>query len=121
MLVAVLALTFLVIPKFAPYNQVLLLPAIFLIAREGRVLWNKSWSSRMACCLTLTAIGWPWVACLALWMASFWLRPERLEQTWAIPLVTTLAISVVLLIQLGSLVRDAWQNRPVPAVAAPGR
>ena len=35
-LAIVLTATLLVIPNFAPYNQLLLLPAIFIVAREMR-------------------------------------------------------------------------------------
>ncbi len=109
-----LAVTLIVIPMFAPYNQVLLLPAILLIVRECRELWNKSRTSRAACALTVAGISWPWVASIGLLIASIWLSPEKLERGWAFPLYTSLAIPFVLLIQLGSLLQEAWQ-RTIPA------
>jgi hypothetical protein len=112
-----LAVTLIVIPMFAPYNQVLLLPAILLILREGRELWNKSRTSKGACALTVAGISWPWVASLGLLIASVWLSPESLERGWAVPLYTSLAIPFVLLIQLGSLTQEAWQ-KTIPAAAA---
>ena len=40
MLALVLAATVVIVPSFAPYNQVLLLPAVFLIATSWRELWE---------------------------------------------------------------------------------
>ena len=121
MVVAALAVTLIVIPMFAPYNQVLLLPALLLIVREVRQLWHKSLMSRTAYCVTVGAIAWPWVACLGFMLGSIWLSPESLEHAWAIPLYTTLVIPVVLLVQLGSLVEVAWQSHEkTTTVAAPG-
>jgi len=103
-----LTITLLVIPKFSPYNQVFLLPVVLLIAREWRPLWRKSLPSKMACCLTAMAIGWPWLAALGLMFTSLVLSPEHLDRAWTVPLITTLAVPVALLIQLGWLVRAAW-------------
>jgi len=114
----VLIITLLVIPKFSPYNQVLLLPAILLIAREGRELWDRGLPSRAACALAIIALGWPWVAALGLSIASIWLNPDQLESRWAIPLYTSLATPIVLLIPMGSLVLRAWRNRVVPSSPA---
>ena len=41
MLALVLAVTLVIVPSFAPYNQVLLLPAVFLIAISWRKLWGR--------------------------------------------------------------------------------
>ena len=41
MLALVLAVTLVIVPTFAPYNQVLLLPAVFLIAVSWRDLWKR--------------------------------------------------------------------------------
>jgi hypothetical protein len=118
LLAGVLVITLLVIPKVSPYNQVLLLPATLLIAREGRELWRRSLPSRAACVLTIITVGWPWVASLGLLIASIWLSPDRLENGWAIPLYTSLATPIVLLIQVGSLVLGAWRSQAPPAAVA---
>jgi hypothetical protein len=121
MVATALAVTLIVIPMFAPYNQVLLLPALLLIVREGRHLWHKSLMSRTAYCVTIGAIAWPWIASWGLTIGALWLSPERLERGWAVPLYTTLVIPVVLLVQLGSLVEAAWQSYQKPApVLTPG-
>ena len=111
MLATVLAITLIVIPMFAPYNQVLLLPAILLIVRQGRELWHRDLLSKAACSLTMAVVGWPWLASLALTIASLRFGPVGVERGWTIPLYTSLAIPFVVLVPLGSLVHEAWQNR----------
>ena len=111
MLAAVLALTLIVIPMVGPYNQVLLLPAIFLIVRQGRELWHRDPLAKAGCSLAIALVGWPWLASLGLTFASLWLGPTTLEGGWTIPLYTSLGIPFGLLIPLGSLVHEAWQNR----------
>jgi len=118
MLAAVLAITLIVIPMFAPYNQVLLLPAILLIVRQGRELWHRDLLSKAACSLTIAVAGWPWMASLGLTLASLFLGPAALEGGWTIPLYTSLAIPFVLLIPLGSLVHESWQNGAGPSAPA---
>ena len=49
MLALVLAVTLVIVPSFAPYNQVLLLPAVFLIATSWKELWSRNRLTRMAC------------------------------------------------------------------------
>ena len=102
-----LATTLVVIPMFAPYNQLLLLPAIFLIARKWGELWSKGLWSCVGCCLTVAIVGWPWLASIGLVIASLALPATTIQKGWAIPLFTSLAIPIVLLIQLASLLAEA--------------
>lgn len=103
-----LGATLVVIPMFAPYNQLLLLPAIFLIARKWGELWGKGLWSRVGCCLTAAIVGWPWLASIGLVVASLALPAATIQKGWAIPLYTSLAIPIVLLIQLASLLAESW-------------
>lgn len=93
----VLAATVVVIPTFAPYNQLLLLPAIFLFVRHARTLWTRSHLSRMACGLAVLLIGWPWLSAVALTLASAVLPATTVQKAWAVPLYTSLAIPPVVL------------------------
>ena len=47
MLALILAATVVIVPSFAPYNQVLLLPSVFLIAPSWRDLWGRNWLTRV--------------------------------------------------------------------------
>jgi hypothetical protein len=95
-LAAVLATTLVIIPMFAPYNQVLLLPAFMLVTKTSQTLWRASRMSRFFVLVTGTSILWPWVATVALAIALFLLPADMVERAWPLPLVTTLMIPVSL-------------------------
>jgi hypothetical protein len=105
----VLAVTVIVIPMFAPYNYLLLLPAVLLIARNWRALSNRSAPSRSALYLAAAAVAWPWVATIGLSVASLFLAPEIVQRGWWLPLYTSAKIPVplVCLVPLSILVAQA--------------
>jgi Glycosyltransferase family 87 len=89
-----LALTVLVVPMYAPYNQVLLLPAILLLARERGALGLRSKGFRWGYFLGAFALGWQWMASMGL-TVIYWLvsRPRALEG-WSWPVFATLTLPV---------------------------
>ncbi len=97
MLALVLAVTLVIVPSFAPYNQVLLLPAVFLIAISWKDLWRRGGLIRMAFALGLAVVGWPWLACCGLMLASRLVPASSLQKAWAVPLYTSLGIPLVVL------------------------
>jgi hypothetical protein len=103
LLATALAVTLIVIPMFAPYNQLLLLPAVFLVARHWPELWNQGVLSKAACALTVAIVGWPWLAALGLALANMAIPAPSVQRGWAIPLYTSLGIPLVLIVQLASL------------------
>jgi hypothetical protein len=62
----VLALTVLVVPMYAPYNQVLLLPAILLLVRERAAFASRSRMRGLAYWVGVLVVGWQWAASLGL-------------------------------------------------------
>jgi hypothetical protein len=103
LLATALAVTLIVIPMFAPYNQLLLLPAVLLLSRYWPELWNKGALSKVACVLTVAIVGWPWLAAVGLTLANLALPAASVQHGWAIPLYTSLGIPLVILVQLASL------------------
>jgi hypothetical protein len=93
----VLALTALVVPMYAPYNQVLLVPAILALARDTRDLGCDSRLSRYGRAIGGLLLVWPWIATLGLGAASFWLSMEQKQMVWTLPFYTTFALPVVIL------------------------
>ncbi|MFZ1156440.1 MAG: hypothetical protein WAO10_01575, partial [Candidatus Sulfotelmatobacter sp.] len=100
-LAIVLALTVLVVPMYAPYNQVLLLPAILFLVREqfpGRDQTALSAESRAGGPLIWAAglaLAWQWIASLglsALWFVS---RGAALGG-WKAPLYETFPLPVLI-------------------------
>jgi hypothetical protein len=97
MFALVLLATLVIVPSFAPYNQVLLLPAVFLIAASWKELWGRNRLVRLACGLAVLIVFWPWIACCGLMLASFFLPASSVQKAWTVPLYTSLGIPLVVL------------------------
>ena len=111
----VLATTLLIVPMYAPYNQLLLLPGLLWIAHEIQPLWKRNLVSRFLVTLTVLAVFWPWVAAGTLASALLFLPGSAVEKAWTLPLYTTLAIPVTTVATLVAGRNLLPQNRSVPA------
>jgi hypothetical protein len=116
----VLAITVLVAPKTSPYNHVLLLPAVLLVARDRRMVWEKGPAARFTLVASALALVWPWLAALALTILSL-VSLRTLEKVWIAPMYTTLAIPVavclLLAISLFERAESRSQAKSAPASA----
>ena len=92
MLSLALATTILLVPTYAAYNQVLLLPALMVLVKEGRTIWERSVANRVLFTITAGLIFWPWISSTALAGLSFILPRETVEQAWALPFWTVFQI-----------------------------
>jgi hypothetical protein len=104
MLGLVLATTVVIVPKAAPYNQVLLLPAILVVARDCRILWQKDRLSQILFMVCGLLVFWPWLAATALTIASLGLPADVVQKAWAWPVWTSLAIPLIVAGLLARLV-----------------
>jgi hypothetical protein len=93
----VLAATLAIIPMFATYNQLLLLPALMMIVRAARLLSAQSRVSRFLLGTTALAVFWPWLSAAALAIALLLLPAAVVERAWMVPLFTSLWIPVIVL------------------------
>jgi hypothetical protein len=93
----VLVVTLVIVPSFAPYNQVLLLPAVFLIATSWKELWGRNRLTRLAGGLAVLIVFWPWLASCGLLAASLFLPARSVQRAWTLPLYTSLGIPLVVL------------------------
>lgn len=107
---AVLAGTLIVVPMVAPYNHLILVPAVLLIVRNWDSLWRANAVVKGLCVATIIALGWQWVFTVALSMASFWLEPATVQAAWTLPLEPTHIIPFVILLQMTALVCQAWST-----------
>ncbi len=90
-----LALTVLVVPMFAPYNQVLLLPGILVLARDRGLLRSPSPALRLVYLLGVLALAWQWIASLSLAAAfAFGVRSWAINQ-WKSPFFATFTLPVL--------------------------
>lgn len=104
----VLATTVLIVPMFAPYNQVLLAPAIFILVRTGmlrsersRILPAIRWARAVGFALLL----WPWAATLGLSLAYLWLTPGVRQRVWPMPFYANFMLPVFI---FGLLLLHVW-------------
>lgn len=81
----VLAVSVLVAPTFAPYNQILLLPSLLLLARDSCALPSRGVIGRSLLTLLLVAVGWPWLSSFLIAVASFVLAPQLVQRFWTVP------------------------------------
>jgi hypothetical protein len=100
LLALTMATTLMVIPMFAPYNQLLLIPVFMVVVREIRRLWEAGRLSRLLVVLTALSVFWPWVAAAGLVAALFFVPGSVVQKEWALPLLTnfwipTLALGLV--------------------------
>jgi hypothetical protein len=107
----ILAVTVIIIPMFAPYNYVLVLPSPLLLGENWSQLWKRDVYTRAGCLLTAAAVAWPWLAAFGLSVASIFLSPGAVQQYWWLPLYTSakIPLPIVCLIPLSSLMASSWQ------------
>jgi Glycosyltransferase family 87 len=95
----VLAVTLLVVPKTSPYNHILLLPAVLLVARDWRMVWEMGPAARFTLVASDVVLFWPWLAALGLTVVSL-VSPTALAKVWLAPLYTTVTIPVAVCLLL---------------------
>jgi Glycosyltransferase family 87 len=101
----ILTSTLLVMPNFAPYNELLLLPALLLIARAA----TECYSPRALRGTAIAAgffLSWGWLAAIVLTLASLFLPPTTVQRAWAVPLWSEFAIAPSVLLALAMLLQE---------------
>jgi Glycosyltransferase family 87 len=90
----VLALTVVIVPMFAPYNQVLLLPAIFVLIRTAISCAPLLPVFRLAGIIGFLLLIWPWIATLALTAMYPWLTPGLRHHLWPMPFYSNFLLPI---------------------------
>jgi Glycosyltransferase family 87 len=111
-----LATTILLVPTFAPYNQVLLIPALLVLFRERRTIWQRGIGNRILSPLTAGLVVLPWISSIVLAGLSFVLPQETVERAWSIPFWTVTQIPV----GVAALMLLHYYQRTFAAPARPG-
>lgn len=89
----VLSFTCIVIPSLAPHNQVLLVPACLLLAKERRRIWAGGRFARSLWSAAWLAIAWPWLA--GSFLAISLVFDHTGSSQWDLPLATNPMIPIV--------------------------
>ncbi len=93
-IVLILATTVVIVPKAAPYNQVLLVGPALLIVRHLNV-WRRGAWLHTSLLIAAVIFFWPWLAAIAITLAAPFVFTSELQRAWAVPIYTSLAIPLV--------------------------
>lgn len=116
-LALILAATVVIIPKAAPYNQVLLIAPVLLIVRHLRLLWRRGPLLRAALVVAACLVFWPWLATVAITGVSPFLPSSELQNAWAAPIYDSLLIPLAVFV----LVAFVGKELPAPESSRLGR
>lgn len=105
----ILTATLLVMPNFAPYNELVLLPAYLLIVAATSPA-RSSKALRLAAIAAGFFLSWGWLAAIGLTVASIVLPSTMVQRAWATPLWTEFAIAPSVLVALGVLLHQRASN-----------
>jgi hypothetical protein len=106
----VLALTVVIVPMFAPYNQVLLAPAILALVWSSTSGQPILPAIRLARGIAGLFLVWPWIATVGLSAAYLWLTPELRERVWPMPFYPNFLLPIFV---FALALLEGWIN-PVP-------
>jgi hypothetical protein len=90
----VMALTVLVVPMSAPYNQVLLVPVVLILVRDREKFLARSRNRRLAYLVGALLVGWQWAASLSLSAAYLVGARAWALAHWTWPFFATFALPV---------------------------
>jgi Glycosyltransferase family 87 len=89
-----LAATVLIVPTCANYNQVLVIPAVLVLAKERHRIWRRSFTNRILFLIVGFLVLWPWLSSTTLVALSFLLPRATVDRAWALPFWTVIQIPV---------------------------
>jgi hypothetical protein len=109
----IMALTVVIVPMSALYNQVLLAPAILALLGSESASDRILPAVRRARALAYLLVAWPWIATMGLSLAYLWLAPEMRLRVWTIPLYSSYMVPVFV---FGLALLDAWMTQPADPI-----
>jgi len=115
----VLALAVLIVPMYAPYNQLLLLPAILLLVRERAAFLSRPRAQRLAYLVGALVVVWQWAASLCLTGIYFLVSRKLALDGWNWPFYATFALPTWIFVLIFFYAQGAHlgsQSRPLPEV-----
>lgn len=103
----VLALTVVIVPMFAPYNHVLLAPAIFALLSSESSGEPVLPAERLSRAVAAVLLVWPWIITVGLSVAYLWLTPEMRQRFWPMPFYSNFMLPVFI---FGLALLDTWRS-----------
>lgn len=108
----VLALTVVIVPMFAPYNQVLLAPAILALLSNENSREPILPAIRVARAIGGILLVWPWIATAGLSLTYLWLTASIRQRVWMLPFYSNFMLPIFV---FGLALLNTWMNREEPA------
>ena len=115
MMALVLAVTVVIVPMVALYNQVLLMLPLFVVWRSREKLWKGTSASRVLLLLTIAWGAWPWLAAALLMLAAAFVPMTGLFNNWSLPLSTMLGFPLLITI----LILLKWRDLSSAPMSTP--
>ncbi len=103
----VLALTVVIVPMYAPYNQVLLVPAILALLQSDVSGGSVLPATRRARAVGYFVLVWAWIATIALAFSYPWLTPQMRQRLWPMPLYSSFMVPVFV---FGLAMLNTWRS-----------
>jgi hypothetical protein len=105
----VLALTVVIVPMFAPYNQVLLAPAILSLLLSEAGGEPVLPAIRLARAVGGVLLVWPWIATLGLSPGYLCITPALRQSVWPMPFYSNFMLPIFI---FGLALMNAWMSEP---------
>ncbi len=106
-----LVVTVVAAPMIAPYNHLLLFPAVVLIVRSGNVFWRRGRMNQVLFSGAALIFFWSWLAGFAITMASAFVPAATVQRAWAVPLWSSLGVPLVVLALLALAIVDLEKQK----------
>jgi hypothetical protein len=113
----VLAVTVVIVPMVALYNQVLLLLPLLIIWRARVVLWTIGQTSRTLLAIAAAWSAWPWFGASLVLIVKTFMSSWKFPNAWSLPLSSMLGfpllVTMVILLNWRRLSGDSLASEPV--------
>ena len=117
----VAAVTLVVIPKLAAYNQPLLIPALLVLVAHRETIWKGGLLPRALAKGVLMCLMWQWVTAIILSLGSFLVPASRIRMAAGMPQYTLFALpSITLLAVVAATFSLSPPSNPQTPAAPPG-
>lgn len=81
------------LPRLAPYNQSLLVPALIVLAAQHRSIWQSGIIARSVAGAAFASQIWQWAAAMFLSLCSLVISTSRLQDRAGVPNYTVLSVA----------------------------
>lgn len=110
----ILALTVAVVPMFAPYNQILLLPAVLVLVQNAQILKKQQRWILFLYVATIFVLMWSWVSSMAL-VGLHFAFPDIARTGWKLPFISTFTFPLMLFATAASHIYQLVAKQQIPA------